>query len=86
MGALTNFDGTLEGFKFTLETASPVMMMGQMMKDRLSWDMTDPKAVKFTDEHQVEGGEWRLVESATMMPMIASAKPVATGTGVHVTK
>jgi hypothetical protein len=86
LGTLAAFDGTLEGTKFMLVTPSPVMMMGQMMKDRLSWDLADPKAIKFTDEHQLEGGEWTLVESATMAPVMKSAKPVASGTGVHVSK
>ena len=81
LGTLAAFDGTLEGTKFMLVTPSPVMMMGQMMKDRLSWDLADPKAIKFTDEHQLEGGEWTLVESATMAPVMKSAKPVASGTG-----
>jgi len=74
MGAMASFDGSLDGTKFTLVTPSEVMMMGQMMKDRLTWDMADPKAIKFTDEHQVSGGDWMVVESATMM---AAAKPMA---------
>lgn len=86
LGTLTTFDGSLEGTKFMLVTPSAVMMNGQMMKDRLSWDMADPKAIRFTDEHQLEGGEWTLFESATMVPVMKSAKPVASGTGVHVSK
>ncbi|TMQ72448.1 MAG: DUF1579 domain-containing protein [Candidatus Eisenbacteria bacterium] len=75
MGTLTNFDGMLEGTKFTLVTPTEVMMMGQMLKDRLTWDMADPKAIKFTDEHQVGGGDWKLVESSTMMA--TAMKPMA---------
>jgi hypothetical protein len=75
MGSLTNFDGMLEGTKFTLVTPTEVMMMGQMMKDRLTWDMADPKAIKFTDEHQVGGGNWTLIESTTMMA--TAMKPMA---------
>ena len=66
MGALTTFNGTMDGHKFMLETPTEVMMMGQMMKDRLSWDMSEPNAIKFKDEHQVAGGDWKLIESATM--------------------
>ena len=75
MGTLTNFDGALDGTKFTLVTPTEVMMMGQMLKDRLTWDMADPKAIKFTDEHQVGGGDWKLVESSTMMA--TAMKPMA---------
>ena len=78
MGALMMFNGTMEGDKFVLETPTEVMMMGQMMKDRLTWDMSDPKAVKFTDEHQSGGGDWKLVESATMRTMVkGQTKPTS---------
>jgi hypothetical protein len=77
MGAMTSWDGSLDGTKFSLVTPNEIMMMGQMMKDRLTWDMADPKAIKFTDEHQMGGGDWMLVESATMM---VAAKPMAAKT------
>ncbi len=54
------------------------MMMGTSMKDRLTWDFSDPKAVKFTNEHKASGGDWMLSMSATMMPLAKmAAKPVA---------
>jgi hypothetical protein len=80
--SMTQFDGRLEGQKFVLETPAPILMMGQSVKDRLSWDMTDPRNILFTDEHQLVGGEWTLAESATLK----MTAPVAKGTGIHVTK
>src|SRR5262245_44403131 len=80
-GALTAFDGTLDGKKFSLETPNEVMMMGQSMKDRLTWDFTDENAVKFTDEHLVSGGSWTTFETAVMKPMkptTAAPKPTTT--------
>lgn len=80
--SMTSFDGRMEGRKFVLETSAPVLMMGQLMKDRLTWDMTDPRNIQFTDEHQPVGGAWALGESATLKMTM----PVAKGTGLHVTK
>src|ERR1043166_5407686 len=78
MGTLTVYDGTLNGTTFVLETPTEVMMMGTSMKDRLTWDFSDPKAVKFSNEHKPSGGDWTLSESATLMPLGKSAtKPVA---------
>src|ERR1043166_748553 len=78
MGTLTVYDGTLNGTTFVLETPSEVMMMGTSMKDRLTWDFSDPKAVKFSNEHKPSGVDWTLSESATLMPLGKSAaKPVA---------
>jgi hypothetical protein len=73
MGTITMFDGRLEGSKFVLETPNEVMMMGTMMKDRLTWDFSNPKAIQFTDEHMVSGGDWQLAESATMQPSSKSS-------------
>jgi len=68
MGAV--FTGTMDAAnkKFTLESQQPMMMMGQMMKDRLTWDWSDAKGmVKFTDEHQMAGSTtWTTFETAEM--------------------
>lgn len=78
MGALTTYDGTLDGKKFSLETPNEVMMMGQKMKDRLTWDATDENNIKFTDEHQMGGGPWTMFESSDMTPMKPpAAKPAS---------
>jgi hypothetical protein len=78
MGTISMFDGTLNGTMFVLETPSEVMIMGTSMKDRLTWDFGDPKAIKFTDEHKPSGSDWRLCESATVTPVAkATTKPMA---------
>jgi len=78
MGTLSMFNGTLNGTTFVLETPTEVMIMGQSMKDRLTWDFTDSKAIKFTDEHKTSDADWKLCESATLIPMAKpAAKPVA---------
>jgi len=77
MGSIAAFDGTLNGTTFVLETPTEMMMMGTPTKDRLTWDFADAKAIKFTDEHKASGGDWKLCESATMMPAAKMAKPVA---------
>ena len=79
MGAITMYDGTLNGTTFVLVTPTEVMQMGMSMKDRLTWDFSDPKAIKFTNDHQLTGGDWTLSESATLVPLAkTAAKPVAT--------
>ena len=78
MGTMSMFDGTLNGTTFVLETPTDVMIMGTSMKDRLTWDFSDPKAIKFTDDHKVSGSDWKLCESATLTPIAKTAtKPVA---------
>ena len=78
-GSIAMFDGTLNGTTFVLETPTEIMVMGTSMKDRLTWDFADPKAIKFTDEHKATGGDWMVVESATLVPVAKSAaKPMAT--------
>lgn len=70
MGTLANFDGDMDDDTFVLETPEPVMNMGQMMKDRLTWVKQDDGTMKFTDEHQVGDDEdWTMFESAVMKPL-----------------
>ena len=78
MGAISMYDGTLNGTTFVLETPNEVMIMGMSMKDRLTWDFSDPKAIKFTNDHMASGGDWKLCESATLTPVAKTAtKPMA---------
>jgi hypothetical protein len=73
MGTMTEFNGTLDGDKFVLETPGETMIMGQSMKDRLTWDWSDPGVVKFTDEHMPTGGQWMVFETGTSMMKSAAA-------------
>jgi hypothetical protein len=69
----------LSSKKFMLESKEPMMMGNQMMKDRLTWDWSDPKGmVKFTDEHQMAGSTtWTTFETSEMK-MPAGAKKAGT--------
>jgi hypothetical protein len=74
MGTLAMFNGTLDGNTFVLETPEQVMMMGQMMKDRLTWTLNPDGTIDFKDEHQTGEGQWMTFESATVKPMATSGK------------
>jgi uncharacterized protein DUF1579 len=69
MGGFYVMDGTLEGDTFTLVTPAPVMMMGQMMNDRLSWTANADGTVSFKDEHKVGDADWMTCETSVMKPM-----------------
>lgn len=70
LGNLTEFEGEMDDNTFVLETPEPVMMMGQMMKDRLTWVKQDDGNMKFTDEHQMGDDEdWTPFETAVMKPL-----------------
>lgn len=71
--SLTELHGTLNGKKLVLETPNATPMMGKVMKDRLTFDFTDPKNVRFTDEHQPAGSQsWQLFEQGTIHTQGAS--------------
>jgi hypothetical protein len=82
-GAMTIYDGHMDGSTLTLETPSPVMMMGVMMKDRLTFvGGSDGMMTRFTDEHQVGGsGPWMAFETVgkvtprSMGPAATDGKP-----------
>lgn len=66
-GELVTWNGTLDGDKLVLESAAPILMMGQMLNDRLTWVRQSDGSLAFTDEHQAQGGgDWTLAEKATM--------------------
>ena len=69
MGNLSMMSGKLEGTKLALETVSANTMMGQPVKERITFDWADAKAWKFTDERQLgKSAPWQLVEEGTMKP------------------
>ena len=65
-GGSCTYQGQLNGTIFSLETPNEVSIMGQMMKERLTWDWTEPGSIKFTDEHQIGGADWKASETAIM--------------------
>lgn len=64
--SLAPLDGTLDGKRFALETPTDVTMMGQRMKDRITFNFTDPNNIKFTDEHKLPGKDWQVFETSTL--------------------
>lgn len=62
-GTQTEMKGTLEGSKLTWESVGEVEMMGHPTKIRITQDATDPKAIKFTSEHEANG-KWVVDETA----------------------
>ena len=66
---MTLFEGELESSRFVLETPEPVLMMGQMMRQRLTWEKRDDGTLTFTDERQYgEDAGWRTFESGELQP------------------
>jgi hypothetical protein len=65
MGSAFELNGKMDGQKFVMESAKESLMMGTPVKFRFTWDATDPKAVKFSDERSMKGGPWQLAETIT---------------------
>ena len=65
MGTAYDLNARIEGNKLVMESAHDVMMMGMPVKFRFTYDFTDPKALKFTDERSMKGGPWQLAETTT---------------------
>ncbi len=67
MGAAMMLQGKMEGSKLPLESVGDYEMMGKPMKLRFTMDMTDPKALKYTDEREMgKSGKWTTFEEGTM--------------------
>jgi hypothetical protein len=63
MGMMVSMDGALTDTTYQLTSTQEVPMMGQKMKIRFTWDWSDKKQVKYTNEHQVGDGAWQLFET-----------------------
>jgi hypothetical protein len=58
-----------EDKKLVMTTVGDVTMMGQPFKYRITYDLSDPKAIKFTDERLIgKEKDWMLAEEAVMKP------------------
>jgi hypothetical protein len=67
MGMAMMMQGKMEGSKLPLESVGDYEMMGHPMKMRFTMDMTEPKAIKFTDERELgKSGKWTTFEEGTM--------------------
>lgn len=67
MGTAMMLQGKMEGAKLPLESVGDYEMMGHPMKMRFTMDMTDPKAIKYTDERELgKSGKWTTFEEGTM--------------------
>ncbi len=65
MGATFDLNAKVDGAKLVMESARDQMMMGVPMKYRLTYDFSDPKAIKFTDERSTKGAPFQLAETVT---------------------
>lgn len=63
---LYTMNGTLNGKQFALETPTDINMNGRMMRDRLTFDFSDPNTITWRDEQKMGDQPWKLFESATM--------------------
>lgn len=69
MGMAMMLQGKADGPKLQMESVGDYQFMGQPFKMRVTLDMTDPKAIKFTDEREVgKSGKWTTFEESTMKP------------------
>ncbi len=67
MGGSFVMNGKLDGNKLTLETINDINTPdGKPMKIRITFDNTDTKNIKFTDERSVAGAPMTVVEEATL--------------------
>jgi hypothetical protein len=67
-GLMTWWKGTLADNKLVMTTVGDVMMAGQPVSMRMTFDASDAKAVKMTTEHKMKGGDWKVVEEDLMKP------------------
>jgi len=67
-GTATMFSGKLDGTKLVFESQGEVDMMGMKAKVRTTMDAADPKAIKFTSEHQAKGQPWVVDGESVMKP------------------
>jgi Protein of unknown function (DUF1579) len=65
MGTAFDLVGKMDGKKLVLESPREVMMMGTPIKFRISYDSSDPKALKFTDERSAKGAPFQLAETVS---------------------
>ena len=56
MGTAGTMTGKVDGTKLVLTSDKPEEMMGQKVHNRLLWDWTDAKNVKFTMEKSMDNG------------------------------
>lgn len=68
LGMLVTLTGELGQDSFVATSVEALPLMGQMTRARFTWDFTDPHAIAFTNEHQIDGGPWQLWEEELITP------------------
>jgi hypothetical protein len=68
IGMMVPMTGEFADTKFIATSKEALVMMGQPVKARFTWDFSDPKAPKLLNEHQVASGPWQVFEQETMKP------------------
>lgn len=67
MGTAMMLQGKMEASKLPLESVGDYEMMGHPMKMRFTMDMSDPKAIKYSDERELgKSGKWTTFEEGTL--------------------
>jgi len=64
MGGAMMMEGKMDGAKLVMESVGTYQMMGKPMKSRMTFDLTDPKAIKIAEERQMDG-KWVVVHEST---------------------
>jgi hypothetical protein len=77
MGVANMMTGNIEGNKLTLTSVMETNVGGKRCKGRMTWDWTNPNAITMTTENSKDGGEYKVVEQATLKPTKKERLPPA---------
>jgi hypothetical protein len=53
---------------FVALSVEPVPLLGHSIRARFTWDFSDPAAVRFTNEHEIDDAPWQLWEEQYITP------------------
>jgi hypothetical protein len=68
IGMLVPLTAELSATTLVATGTQALPLLGRLTRPRFTWDFTDPAAIAFTNEHQVDGGPWELWEQETITP------------------
>ena len=66
LGILVQFQGEIHGSTLVLTAEKPNVMNGSKILARFTYDFTDPSAIRFLNEHQINAGAWQVFEQAIL--------------------
>lgn len=76
-GTMNLMTGKLDGNKLALTSVLDTIVEGKKCKGRLTFDWTDPAAIKIVSENSTDGGEFKVMEDATLRPSKKEKLPAA---------